>query len=101
MTRTRCLIVCCLLLGGAGLGCRPPERKVQNLVLTGSSGMTPLLRDMGKRFEESHPDVHVDVQARGSASGAADARQGLADIGMVARTLKPDETMLHATAIAR
>jgi phosphate transport system substrate-binding protein len=101
MTRTRCLIVCGLLLGSAGLGCRPPERKVQNLVLTGSAGMTPLLREMGKRFEESHPDVHVDVQARGSTSGAADARQGLADIGMVARNLKPDETMLHATPIAR
>jgi phosphate transport system substrate-binding protein len=101
MTRMRCLIVCGLLLGGTGLGCRQPERKVQNLVLTGSPGMTPLLREIGKRFEESHPDVHVDVQARGSTTGATDARQGLADIGMVARTLKPDESMLHATPIAR
>ncbi|HEY7313612.1 MAG TPA: phosphate ABC transporter substrate-binding protein [Gemmataceae bacterium] len=100
MTRIRCLIVCALL-GAVCLGCRPPERKVRNLVLTGSSCMTPLMRDIGKRFEESHPDVHVDVQSRGSTHGATDARQGLADIGMVARSLKPDESMLHATPIAR
>jgi phosphate transport system substrate-binding protein len=74
---------------------------VRNLVLTGSPGMTPLLREIGKRFEESHADVHVDVQTRGSTTGVADARQGLADIGMVARALKPDESTLHATPIAR
>lgn len=100
MTPIRYPIVC-LLLGTACLGCQRPERKVHNLVLTGSSCMTPLLRDIGKRFQESHPDVHVDVQSRGSARGATDARQGLADIGMVARSLKPDESMLHATPIAR
>ncbi len=34
-------------------------------------------------------------------AGVTDARQGLADIGMLARALKPDETSLHATPIAR
>jgi phosphate transport system substrate-binding protein len=97
----RFLIVCGLLLASVGPGCRPPERNVRNLVLTGSPGMTPLLREIGKRFEESHADVHVDVQTRGSTTGVADARQGLADIGMVARALKPDESTLHATPIAR
>ncbi|HEY7159124.1 MAG TPA: phosphate ABC transporter substrate-binding protein [Gemmataceae bacterium] len=101
MTRMRCLIVCGLLLASGGPGCRPPERNVRNLVLTGSPGMTPLLREIGKRFEESHADVHVDVQTRGSTTGAVDARQGLADIGMVARVLKPDESTLHAIPIAR
>jgi len=100
MTRFRCLIVCGLV-GAICLGCQRPERKVRNLVLTGSSCMTPMMRDLGKRFQESHPDVHVDVQSRGSSHGATDARQGLADIGMVARPLKPDESMLHATPIAR
>ncbi len=74
---------------------------MRNLVLTGSGGMAPLLLEMGKRFEASHPDVRVDVQRGGSARGVKDTRQGLADIGMVARDLKPDETSLHATPIAR
>ena len=100
MTRTRWPIVYILMLVSAA-GCQPPERTLHNLVLTGSSGMEPLMRDIGKRFEAAHPDVRVDVQAGGSTRGVTDARQGLADIGMVARALKPDETSLHATPIAR
>lgn len=94
-------IVFGLLLGSVCAGCQPPERPVRNLVLTGSTAMMPLLRDIGKRFEADHPDVRVDVQSDGSAHGITDTRQGLADIGMVARSLKPDEAMLHATPIAR
>jgi phosphate transport system substrate-binding protein len=100
MMPTRWLLVCGVLVGCTCAGCRPPEQKVRNLVLTGSSGMLPLLRDIGKRFESEHAGVRVDVQASGSTRGVSDVRQGLADIGMVARTLKPDEAMLHATPIA-
>ncbi len=74
---------------------------MRNLVLTGSTAMMPLVREIGTRFEAAHPDVHVDVQADGSTRGVADTRLGLADIGMVARALKPDESSLHATPIAR
>jgi phosphate transport system substrate-binding protein len=91
----------CVLLASVCVGCQQPERPIRNLVVTGSTGMTPLLRDIGKRFEEGHADVRVDVQSDGSAHGVTDTRQGLADIGMVARSLKPDEAMLHATPIAR
>ena len=101
MTRTQWSMACGLLLASVCSGCRPPERNVRNLVLTGSGGMAPMLLEMGKRFQESHPDVRVDVQSGGSTRGVNDTRQGLADIGMVARDLKPDETSLHATPIAR
>lgn len=101
MMPTRSLLVCGLLVGCTCAGCQPPEQKVHNLVLTGSTAMLPLLRDIGKRFESEHAGVRVDVQASGSAHGISDTRQGLADIGMVARSLKPDEAMLHATPIAR
>jgi phosphate transport system substrate-binding protein len=100
MMSTRWLVVCGLLVGCTLAGCQPPEPNVRNLVLTGSGSMLPLMRDIGKRFESEHPGVRVDVQAGGSTRGVADVRQGLADIGMVARPLKPDEVMLHATPIA-
>jgi phosphate transport system substrate-binding protein len=100
MMPTRRLLLCGFLVGCMCSGCRPPEQKVRNLVLTGSAGMVPLLRDIGKRFESDHAGVRVDVQSGGSTRGVSDARQGLADIGMVARALKPDEAMLHATPIA-
>jgi phosphate transport system substrate-binding protein len=100
MMSTRWLVVGGLLVGCSVAGCRQPEQNVRNLVLTGSAGMLPLLRDIGKRFESEHSGVRVDVQASGSTRGVSDARSGLADIGMVARSLKPDEAMLHATPIA-
>jgi phosphate transport system substrate-binding protein len=101
MTRTRWLIVCGLLLGGVSAGCQPPEKNYRNLVITGSTGMEPLIIEIGKRFEGEHPDVHVDVQGGGSPRGVSDARKGLADIGMVARALNPDEAGLYAIPIAR
>jgi phosphate transport system substrate-binding protein len=101
MMRTKWLIVGGLLLSGVSSGCQPQEQNTHNLVLTGSAGMMPLITEIGKRFEADHPGVRVDVQRDGPTGGVTDTRQGLADIGMVARALKPDETNLHATPIAR
>src|SRR6516162_3583699 len=87
------------VLSCAVMGCsRSSETK--KLVLTGSSTVAPLAGELGKRFEELHPGVRVDIQTGGSSRGLTDARQGLADIGMVSRKLNPDEQDLHAFAIA-
>lgn len=70
------------------------------LVLTGSSTIAPLATEIGKRFEEAHPDVQVDVQTGGSSRGIADARSGVADIGMASRSLKDEEANLLAFTLA-
>lgn len=72
---------------------------IQKLTLTGSSTVAPLAAELGKRFEKSHPNVQIDVQAGGSARGIADARSGLANIGMASRELKADEQDLTAHTI--
>jgi phosphate transport system substrate-binding protein len=56
--------------------------------------------EIGKRFEEEHPGVKVDVQTGGSSRGITDARSGVADIGMVSRSLKDEENDLLAYTIA-
>ncbi len=71
------------------------------LVLTGSSTIAPLALEIAKRFEKNNPGVRVDVQSGGSSRGINDARSGVADIGMVSRTLNPDEKDLFAFLIAR
>ena len=71
------------------------------LVITGSSTVAPLVGELAKAFEADHPEVRIDVQTGGSSRGMADARQGLADIGMVSRALKVEEADLYAFAIAR
>ena len=72
----------------------------EKLVLTGSSTMAPLMAEIGKRYEERHPDWRVDVQSGGSSRGINDARGGLADIGMVSRALKEGEDDLEGTTVA-
>lgn len=71
------------------------------LVVTGASTLAPLISEIGKRFESLSPNVRVDVQTGGSSRGVADARQGLADIGMVSRAMKDEEKDLHAFPVAR
>lgn len=78
-----------------------PADHPSKMVITGASTIAPLAAEIGKRYEALHPGVRVDVQTGGSSRGIADARQGLADIGMVSRALKDDESDLHAFSIAR
>ncbi|MEH2175309.1 phosphate ABC transporter substrate-binding protein [Nostoc sp.] len=89
-------------------GCASVNRDANNtnplqgkLVLTGSSTIAPLAAEIGKRFESQHPGARVDVQSGGSSRGVSDARQGVANVGMVSRALKPEENDLKAFSIAR
>lgn len=76
------------------------EAAQKRLTLTGSSTIAPLAQELGKRFEKSHGSVRVDVQTGGSSRGISDARQKLADIGMVSRSLHADEADLKSHTIA-
>ena len=71
------------------------------LVITGSSTMAPLLLEIGKRFEATHPNTRIDVQTGGSSRGIADTIKGLADIGMASRALTTREQHIHGNVVAR
>ncbi|MEM7352956.1 MAG: phosphate ABC transporter substrate-binding protein [Acidobacteriota bacterium] len=91
-------MLCTLPLAVAG--CHPAQSaQAGRLVITGSSTVAPLVAEIGKRFE-ADSGVRVDVQTGGSSRGLADARQGLANIGMASRALKPGEEDLAGFAIA-
>jgi len=89
-----------LLAGLLGLACGP-SGDTRTLVITGSSTVAPLMAEIARRFETQHPDVRIDVQTGGSSRGVADARRGVADIGMASRAAAPDEQELHWYSIAR
>lgn len=96
MTRRSFLAMACsaLLLAACS-----PEQK-QTIGVSGSSTIAPLMAEIGRRFEAQHPDVRVDVQSGGTSRGIQDVRSGLAAIGMVSRTLNPDEQDLTPFIIA-
>lgn len=94
----------CVLLQGCSPNSAASTRTTQaqgKLVLTGSSTVAPLAAEIGKRFESQHQGVRIDAQSGGSSRGIADVRQGVADIGMVSRQMKPEEQDLKAFTIAR
>lgn len=77
------------------------ERSSGKITLTGSSTLAPLASEIGKRFESLNPDVRIDVQTGGSSRGIADVREGIADIGMVSRSLTGDENDLMSFPVAK
>lgn len=90
---------CCLfiLLFFCAVSCKDSSNKI---VVTGSSTVAPLARELASEFEKLNPGIRIDVQMGGSSRGLADARKGLADIGMVSRALKENETDVIAHKVA-
>jgi len=73
-----------------------------DLKLSGSSTVAPLMLEIGARYEDQiNDDVRVFVETGGSSKGIADLRKDLADIAMVSRSLKSEESDLTAYTIAR
>lgn len=72
----------------------------KSLLITGSSTVAPVVADAAQRYEKENPGVRIDVQTGGSSRGINDARSGLARMGMASRTLKADESDIHAETIA-
>jgi phosphate transport system substrate-binding protein len=87
--------------GASAPGATPAAGAAARITVVGSSTVSPLMAEIAKDFEKSKPDVRIDVQAGGSSRGITDVRNGVAEVGMVSRALKPDEADLGYTLIAR
>ncbi|MDE2366482.1 MAG: phosphate ABC transporter substrate-binding protein [Betaproteobacteria bacterium] len=96
---TQSVLFAVALLLGSGWS-QPGHADSQKLVLTGASTIAPLVSEIARRFESRYPGTRIDVQSGGSSRGINDVRNGTADIGMVSRSLKPEENDLRAHTIA-
>ncbi|MDF0552266.1 phosphate ABC transporter substrate-binding protein [Kamptonema sp. UHCC 0994] len=74
---------------------------VNKITLSGSHTIGSILSEIAKPYETAHPGVKIEVQENATWRGIADVRQGTADIGMVARSMKADEKDLLAFTIAK
>jgi phosphate transport system substrate-binding protein len=87
-----------LVLIGLSLGLGGSRGGALNVV--GSTSIQPFAEMLAQRYQKAHPDRYVDVQGGGSTAGLQAAANGVADIGMCSRSLKPEEPFTAFT-IAR
>jgi phosphate transport system substrate-binding protein len=82
-----------LLMGGRQQG-------HQLVSVIGSTSIQPFAEMLAEDFNKKHAGTYVEVQGGGSTAGIEAVRNGIADIGMCSRNLKPDEKFASVT-IAR
>ena len=62
-----------------------------NLVVGGSSSVTPVMQDLVEAYKSVNPNAKVTVQESDSSKGMSDAKSGAYGIGMASRELKQSE----------
>jgi phosphate transport system substrate-binding protein len=77
-----------------------PKKDDLRLTITGSSTVQPIIEDAAPLFEQKKPGLKIEIQGGGSGAGIKTATEGKADIGMVSRALKPEESTIVASKIA-
>lgn len=63
----------------------------QEVIITGSTSVTPLMEKLAEAFEAKNQDVTILITGSGSSQGIADAQKGACEIGMSSRALKIEE----------
>ncbi len=71
-----------------------------NVVVAGSSSVTPVMTKLKESYEAINSGVTIDVQQSDSTTGITSAQEGICDIGMASRELDESETGVVSTVMA-
>ena len=70
----------------------PVEEPLSGVIsISGAFALYPMMTVWADEFHKLHPDVEFDVQGGGAGKGMTDTIAGAVDIGMISRTIKPEE----------
>ncbi|MFN8411150.1 MAG: substrate-binding domain-containing protein [Anaerolineales bacterium] len=61
------------------------------IAVSGAFALYPMMTVWAEEFTKLHPDVQFDVQGGGAGKGMTDTIAGAVDIGMISRSIKPEE----------
>jgi phosphate transport system substrate-binding protein len=79
-----------------------PGGNAGGLSVTGSTSVTPFAERLAELYQHEHPGAVINIQGLGSSAGIRAALDGVAEVGMSSRELKPDEVeQLDQVVIAR
>jgi phosphate transport system substrate-binding protein len=81
-------------------GCGSPADQQETISVSGAFALYPMMVRWAEEYQNLNPDVRIDVSAGGAGKGMADALAGAVDIGMVSRSIKPEEETQGAYPIA-
>jgi len=71
---------------------QPQDSELKGTITaSGAFALYPLMIKWGEEYGKLHPDVKFDISAGGAGKGMTDALGGQVDIGMVSRSIKPEE----------
>ncbi|MGF7119366.1 phosphate ABC transporter substrate-binding protein [Methanobacterium oryzae] len=68
-----------------------PSTNYERIQIAGSTSVQPVAEKLAGRFEETHPNVRINVQGGGSSLGISSVSQGITDIGTSSRNLTSKE----------
>lgn len=107
MTKILLSSLCIAAIGGsiAGIaGCtsggNSNSSRPQNITVSGSSSVTPIMESLAAEYEKDH-NVRITVNMSSSGAGISDTQKGLNDLGMVSRDLAKEETGVKAETLCR
>jgi phosphate transport system substrate-binding protein len=83
-----------LLLSACGSTPTPAPTKGElsgTISVSGAFALYPMMTVWAEEFTKLHPDVQFDVQGGGAGKGMTDTIAGAVDIGMISRSIKPEE----------
>lgn len=66
---------------GCSVGANNSANEGENITITGSSALLPLIEQSIEKFNESNPNDIINAQAGGSGTGLTQVLEGTADIG--------------------
>ncbi len=67
------------------------EQLSGTISVSGAFALYPMMTVWADEFQKLHPDVQFDVQGGGAGKGMTDTIAGAVDIGMISRSIKPEE----------
>jgi len=69
-----------------------PDESLSGIIsVSGAFALYPMMTVWADKFHKFHPEVEFDVQGGGAGKGMTDTIAGAVDIGMISRSIKPEE----------
>lgn len=91
LTKILMSALCLAAIGGSAVAFGACGEKKENITVSGSSSVTPIMEKLAAEYEKTH-SVRITVNMSSSGAGISDTQNGLNDFGMSSRELKSSET---------